>query len=190
MRLEAVADVAPVLVVGIGNPSRGDDAIGPAVIEQLSRRQAAGGLDGVDLLTDFQLQPEHALDLRGRARVIIVDASLEASPPFALHSPSADAALAHSTHSTSPQQLLAVYARLYGVPPTVQLLAVRGYRFELGEELTSMARANLDAALGHIMALLGGSGPATAVSGEAHRAADGDRSPTGDHWNTKRNLKT
>lgn len=165
MRLETLAEVAPILVFGIGNPSRGDDAIGPLIIERLSRQQRAGGLAGIDLLTDFQLQPEHALDLRGRALVIIVDASLDARTPFALSRPSADLTLAHSTHSTSPQQLLAVYARLYGVPPTVQLLAVRGYRFELGEELTSMARANLDAAASQIMALLDRSEPAAVVLG-------------------------
>jgi hydrogenase maturation protease len=162
MRLEALAEVAPVLVFGIGNPSRGDDAIGPAIIERLSRRQAAGGLHGVDMLTDFQLQPEHALDLRGRTAVILVDASADAGAPFALSNPSADAALAHSTHSTSPQQLLAVYARLYGAPPTVQLLAVRGYRFELGAELTTAARTNLDAAVSHLVGWLRGAKSARA----------------------------
>ena len=77
LRIEAAAPVAPTLVFGIGNPSRGDDAIGPLMIERLEREQSAGRLSGVDLLTDFQLQPEHALDLRGRARVLFVDASLQ-----------------------------------------------------------------------------------------------------------------
>ena len=53
---------APRLVIGIGNPSRGDDAIGPLAVERLE----ALALPGVELLTDFQLQVEHALDLIGR----------------------------------------------------------------------------------------------------------------------------
>ena len=42
---------APLLVIGIGNPSRGDDAIGPLAIERLG----ALGLPDTELLTDFQL---------------------------------------------------------------------------------------------------------------------------------------
>ena len=68
---------APLLVLGVGNPSRGDDALGPLFIERaaeaLKERVAAGELE---LLTDFQLQIEHALDLEGRRRVVFVDASL------------------------------------------------------------------------------------------------------------------
>ena len=50
---------APLLVFGYGNPSRGDDALGPALVDWL-RRQRRGGAE-VELLTDFQLQIEHAL---------------------------------------------------------------------------------------------------------------------------------
>ncbi|MBL9110068.1 MAG: hypothetical protein JNM74_12375, partial [Myxococcales bacterium] len=53
---------APVLVIGIGNPSRGDDALGPAVVarlEELLRAELAGGQ--VETLVDFQLQIEHTL---------------------------------------------------------------------------------------------------------------------------------
>lgn len=66
---------APILIIGIGNPSRGDDALGPLAIERLE----ALDLAGVELLTDFQLQVEYALDLAGRRRVIFVDASVSGS---------------------------------------------------------------------------------------------------------------
>lgn len=72
--------VAPTLVFGYGNPSRGDDALGWRLIEQLDALRAAGRLAGVDLLSDFQLQIEHVLDLRGRTRVIFVDAELGEAP--------------------------------------------------------------------------------------------------------------
>ncbi|NBS18146.1 MAG: Ni/Fe hydrogenase, partial [Gammaproteobacteria bacterium] len=63
------------LILGVGNPSRGDDALGPLLIEQLEtllsqeERAAAGG---IELLTDFQLQIEHALDLLNRSLVLFV----------------------------------------------------------------------------------------------------------------------
>ncbi len=55
---------APVLIFTYGNPSRGDDALGPAMFDLLEKhKQETADFDGVDLLTDFQLQIEHAVDL-------------------------------------------------------------------------------------------------------------------------------
>jgi len=68
------AAVAPLLVLAVGNPSRGDDALGPMLLEALH----AEGIDGdgqVELLGDFQLQIEHVIDLRGRRAVLFVDAA-------------------------------------------------------------------------------------------------------------------
>ena len=74
----------PVLVFGWGNPGRGDDALGPALIERLeAARPRHPEWGGLTLLTDFQLQPEHALDLEGHARVILVDASTSCEAPYA-----------------------------------------------------------------------------------------------------------
>ena len=49
------------LVFAWGNPSRGDDALGPALVERLEAARPAHPEWGeLALLTDFQLQPEHA----------------------------------------------------------------------------------------------------------------------------------
>ena len=156
LRIEAAAPVVPTLVFGIGNPSRGDDAIGSLMIERLEREQSAGRLPGVDLLTDFQLQPEHALDLRGREQVIFIDASLHGTEPYRLltlcaHAAATPSTTPSSTHSTSPEDLLLVYRQLYGEPPPAALMAVRGYRFGLGAEPCVRARANLDVALAALL---------------------------------------
>ena len=151
LQIEAARPVAPTLVFGIGNPSRGDDAIGPMMIERLEREQSAGRLPGVDLLTDFQLQPEHALDLRGRERVIFVDASMQGGQPYRLLPVRQCDADNHSTHSTSPEGLLLIYRNLYGATPCAELMAVRGYRFALGAEPCVRARANFDVALAALL---------------------------------------
>jgi hydrogenase maturation protease len=62
------------LVLAVGNPSRGDDALGPALLERL-RDAGVDAAGDVELLTDFQLQIEHALDLQGRQAVLFVDAA-------------------------------------------------------------------------------------------------------------------
>jgi hydrogenase maturation protease len=131
------------LVLGIGNPSRGDDALGPAFVER------AAGIAGedVELLTDFQLQIEHALDLEGRRGVLFVDASTIAKAPFELVRITAKDDRSHTTHAMTPEAVLGTYERVVGDPPEAWLLAIRGERFELGDPLSDEARANLDAAL-------------------------------------------
>lgn len=137
------------LVFAWGNPSRGDDALGPCFIERLEALAAVHPQwPRFEALTDFQLQIEHALDLDGRARILFVDASISCNAPFVVSTltPARDASI--STHALSPQALLQVYRDVTGVgPPPTQLLAIRGERFELGEALSSAASAHLDAAL-------------------------------------------
>jgi len=144
LSLQPPPGVAPVLVLAIGNPSRGDDALGPRAAQRL----AALALPGVEVLTDFQLQVEHALDLLGRRRVVFIDAAASGSAPFELRplAPAADAR--HSSHSLSPAAVLEAYRRLTGSePPPSRLLAIRGHDFELGAPLSSAAAAYLQAAL-------------------------------------------
>ena len=90
------------LIIGIGNPSRGDDAIGPVAIERLG----ALGLPDTELLTDFQLQVEYALDLVGRREVVFIDAAASGPAPFSFQ-PAAPVADASATsHALSPAAVL------------------------------------------------------------------------------------
>jgi len=147
------AGVAPVLVIGIGNPSRGDDAIGPLAIERLE----AIGLPGVDLLTDFQLQVEHALDLVGRSEVIFVDATVAGEGPFSFEPVAPAADRSATTHALPPAGVLHVYGECTDAPlPAAFVLAIRGYDFELGAPLTDAAARNLEAALEILVARLAG----------------------------------
>ncbi len=135
---------APILVFGWGNPSRGDDALGPLFVERI----AALGLPDVECLTDFQLQVEHALDLVDRRRVLFVDASVAAAAPFTLSplQPARDASF--STHAITPEAVMQVYIDLQDEPPPpCTLLALRGERFELGAGLSPAAADHLEAAL-------------------------------------------
>lgn len=137
--------MAPLLVFGWGNLSRGDDALGPLFVERL---RALCVPSRIDFLDDYQLQIEHALDLVGRQRVLFVDASLSCPAPFEVTQlqPLQDASF--TTHAMSPQALMQVYRDLQGqAPPPCTLLAIRGERFELGEPPGAGALAHLEAAL-------------------------------------------
>lgn len=135
---------APILVFGWGNPSRGDDALGPLFVERIEALR----YPNVECLTDFQLQVEHALDLLDRERILFVDASLKSKAPFetSLLAPARDATF--STHAITPESVMQVFVDLHDDdPPPCHLLAIRGESFELGEELSSNANDHLDAAL-------------------------------------------
>lgn len=151
LSLQPPPHTAPVLVLAIGNPSRGDDALGP----ETARRLAACPPPGVDVLTDFQLQVEHALDLLGRRLVVFVDASVTAVAPFELHRAAPARERAFTTHALAPTAVLHAYAELTGQePPPAWVLAVRGESFELGAPLTTAAERHLDAALAALAPLL------------------------------------
>ena len=151
LSLRPAAGVAPTLVLAIGNPSRGDDALGPLTAQAL----LALDVPEVEVLTDFQLQIEHALDLLGRRRVVFVDAAASGVAPFTFVpvQPATDAC--HSSHSLSPAALLDSFRRLTGTePPPAQLLAIRGERFELGAPLSPEATRRLQSALSALVSSL------------------------------------
>ncbi len=145
----------PLLVFGWGNLSRGDDALGPLCLQQL--RDAGLCAEVVELLDDYQLQVEHALDLVGRQRVLFVDASLNGPAPFEVTRVQAARDASFSTHAMSPQALLRVYGQLQGEPPPdCTLLAIRGERFGLGEPPSAAALTHLAAAVPWALAWLAG----------------------------------
>lgn len=139
---------APFVVLACGNPSRGDDALGPLLLARLSPWLQEAGLDGhFELIEDFQFQIEHALDLQGRQAALFIDAGEGTAPPFFLQRVLAERRQAPTSHALSPGAVVAVLERIDdAVPPDVQMLCVRGERFELGEGLSAAASRHLESA--------------------------------------------
>lgn len=144
---------APVLVLTWGNPSRGDDALGPAMFDMLeSYQKQTGQLDDVDLFTDFQLQIEHAVDLENRQCVLFIDASVSCSGPFELSPLQAEKDVSFTTHAMSPAAVLSVYEQVNRCKaPPAFLLTIRAYEFGLGLAMSEQAKANLDEAFNYLI---------------------------------------
>lgn len=122
-----------VLVFGIGNPARRDDALGVLLVERIRQYYPS-----IKVVEEFQLQIENALDLRGADLVLFCDAAvgLAHSCKFSEIEPVASK-LAFS-HAMPPQALLEVYARIQGVaPPPAFALGLRAVSMELGEGLSA-----------------------------------------------------
>lgn len=143
----------PKLIFTYGNPSRGDDALGPAMFDLLEKHKLeTGKLADVDLLTDFQLQIEHAVDLEQREYVLFIDAGVSCSAPFELHRLKAARDDSFTTHAMSPAAILAVYRQINRCePPPAYLMTIRAYEFGLGLEMSAQATENLQKAFKYII---------------------------------------
>jgi len=122
------------LVIGIGNPLRGDDGVGALLADQVGGRSVQ------------QLTPELAAELAALETVLFIDAWLApagATPQLTQIAPAAGAA---DSHRLEPAQLLAISQVLYGHAPLGQLLRVPAYRFAHGTTLSAQLQAALPAA--------------------------------------------
>ncbi len=123
------------LIIGIGNPLRGDDGLGWDVASKLSSELRR---DDVQVLATHQLTPELS-DLVSRAdRVLFIDAArigdpgaLKCQQVFPVASP------ARHSPALSPATLLSMAERLYGCCPAAYLLTIAGDSFDTGESLSA-----------------------------------------------------
>ena len=122
------------LVLGIGNPLRGDDGVGALLAEEARGRSVQ------------QLTPELAEELAPLEAVLFIDAwlaPLGATPQLTLITAAAGAA---ESHRLDPPQLLAISQALYGRAPEAQLLQVPAHAFDHGTALSAPLKAALPAA--------------------------------------------
>ena len=130
-----------ILVFAYGNLSRGDDALGPLVAECLEKTST---YETLEIITDFQLQIEHALDLEDRELVLFIDASIACNTAFSLTKLIPEKDKSYTTHAMSPASVLSVYQSVvHKEPPPCFLLSIQGLSFELGDDLSEQAQHNL-----------------------------------------------
>lgn len=146
--------VKPILIIAYGNPGRGDDALGPALLENLQTLPQEL-LQPVECLTDFQLQIEHALDLKDRSLVLFVDAKLNISKPIIFKQLQAAYDNSYTTHAMNPAAIMQVYQEIEKTaPPPCFLLGIQGVEFDLGASLSETAMQSLQIATNFVRQLL------------------------------------
>jgi hydrogenase maturation protease len=147
------------LVIGYGNPSRRDDGVGLAVINNLRARlglpaldESADGFDDLvhplDTLFLQQLNLELAETLAQYGRVCFVDARVGSAGEQIVQrtpiEPSLDPALV--SHHFRPGRLLALAQVLYGAAPSAELISIQGFDFDFGTDLSPAAVQGVAAA--------------------------------------------
>jgi hydrogenase maturation protease len=142
------------LVIGYGNPLRGDDGVGWHVAATLEARREDLT---VEVITCQQLVPELAERISLAKNVYFVDANRAGVPGEWRCEPIRVENAAHAlAHFASPSALLAMAQKLFGAAPTAHLFTVCGASFELGEELSAVVAAAIPsvaaAIVSHVMA--------------------------------------
>lgn len=132
-----------VVVFACGNISRGDDALGPCLLQRL----AAERLAHVTTIEDFQLQIEHVLDMRDAALALFLDAAAGGGVPIGFYEVRSRAITSAATHALEPAALLDVYRKALGhPPPPAFVLSVCGENFGLGERMSDAMLERLEVA--------------------------------------------
>lgn len=129
-------------IYGFGNPGRQDDGLGPAIIEKLDQEKIPG------IITDsnYQLNIEDAHNISQSRTVIFVDASINADEPFSFSRIEPSAEITFTTHTMSPESVLALCMEIYQKAPETYVLAIRGYEWEFVEGLSVKALRNFNEA--------------------------------------------
>jgi hydrogenase maturation protease len=141
-----------VLVIGLGNPDRGDDAVGAAIVRSLPGRLPQGATireragDMLALLDDWA----------GYDAVICIDAAAPAGAPGRIHrldlaTDRLDPELAFaSSHAYGLAEAVALARQLGLAPRALIVYAIEGACFDAGAPLSAPVAASLRATAGRV----------------------------------------
>jgi hydrogenase maturation protease len=138
--------VQRILVIGFGNPYRGDDGFGILAAEQF---EASNHHPEVQVEAAQELRPEFAELISRADLVLFLDASHKGVPGDIEMQPLAPLSGTASTfsHDLTPSGLLAAAQVLYGRCPKATMITVAGQDFEFGTQLSPCVRAALPGVL-------------------------------------------
>jgi hydrogenase maturation protease len=127
--------IESVLIIGIGNPLRGDDAVGWSIIDELTQHLLKAN---ISLIKVQQLTMDLVDTLQAVDRVIFIDARHGDSPGIIHHQRiGANTSLGGNvSHYFDPGTLLAAVQALYGHHPFAELYTIVAESFEYGADLT------------------------------------------------------
>ena len=142
------------LVIGIGHPERGDDAIGRLVATRLRGRVP----DAVTVLDEEGETTRIVERLRGTASAILVDASLSGAAAGTIHrfdvakDPLPEGRLGLSTHGFGLVEAIELARVLGSLPERCVVYAIEARSFDLGAALSAEVAAAADDVVERVLA--------------------------------------
>lgn len=128
-----------ILVIGYGNTLRGDDGVGPRVAEAV----ATLGLPGVRTLVVPLLTPEIADPIARAAKVIFVDACVDAPQGVQWRKLEPNESSQIMAHAADPRTMLAISRDVFGHVPEAWWLTIPAVEMGFSESLTPAAQQGL-----------------------------------------------
>jgi len=126
-----------ILVIGIGNPLRSDDGVGPYVADCIE----AKGIKGVKVWITQQLLLENLERMLGFSRVILVDASVDGPPLDFRPIEKNTGHVVSSSHHLSAETFVSIARSIYHKEMNLQLCSIRGNCFEVGDKISPQVLA-------------------------------------------------
>jgi hydrogenase maturation protease len=137
------------LILGYGNTLRRDDGVGPKVAEAV----AALNLPGVRVLDCALLTPELADPISQAAKVVFVDAAVDAPRVVQLREVAPAGNCQIMAHAANPATMLALARDVFGHAPAGWLLTIPIEDLGIGDELSPLAQKGCSAAIEEIKRL-------------------------------------
>ncbi|HUN88629.1 MAG TPA: hydrogenase maturation protease [Terriglobales bacterium] len=140
--------MADILVIGYGNPMRGDDGVGPVIAEELSKRLRDPD-SKVQVVACHQLNPELAEPIAETRAVIFIDASADLKPGEVRVTAIAPDRFSPGAfvHSMKPSALLATASELFGQAPPAKSVGIGASSFDVGTHLTPQVQKAVSVAV-------------------------------------------
>ncbi|NNC54328.1 MAG: hydrogenase maturation protease [Pseudomonadales bacterium] len=136
-----------ILLIAIGNRSRGDDGVAPVLLERVAGKIKAPANVQIVAEEVYQLQPEHIYDIEAADALLIIDAATDLDANVRLDPIRTNAAAEVGTHTVSPDNLLGLYQSLLEKsPPPSLLLTIKASEFGFTETLSASCQQALDEA--------------------------------------------
>ena len=134
-----------ILIYGYGNPGRQDDGLGPKLVELFEKEKNMNvDMQSIDLDSNYQLNIEDADNIKDYDLIIFADASKTCKEPLEINEIYPSNEIQFTTHSISPQSVLAICDDIHDKQPKAFLLEIRGYDWEmLIESMSQKAEDNL-----------------------------------------------
>ena len=137
------------LVIGYGNTLRGDDGVGPRVVEAVEKLN----LRGVRTLICQQLSPEYADPVSRAHTVVFVDAAVDAPREVQLRKIEPNESAQLMAHAADPRTMLALARDVFGHAPQAWWLTIPAVKLDFSETLTPEAQRGFEVALKKIQEL-------------------------------------
>lgn len=136
------------LIIGYGNPMRGDDALGWRVAEELAR---SPNFAEAEVLSCHQLAPELAERISRVQAVFFIDATIDGTPgEVQCREMAGPVSPLRFTHEYAPDELLGLSRALYGAAPKGFVFTMGGKCFEHGEGLSPAVSARIPEVISRI----------------------------------------